>query len=54
MTPKKLLLKSVAKKAVEEVGQGSENTEPSFEFKEVFDMDYFAHCQGIIGKQRGL
>lgn len=33
-------MRSVTKKAVEEVDQGSENIESSYEFEDVFNMDY--------------
>lgn len=37
----------MAKKAVEKVDQGSENTESSSEFEDVFDVDYSAPFASI-------
>lgn len=49
VTPKNIPSRSVVKKAVEVVDQGSEKIKSSFEFEDVFDMDYSVQLKGQIG-----
>lgn len=54
MSSIKTTSKRAVKDAVEELCQGSENTETSSEFEDVFDVDYFAHRQRVVRKLSGL
>lgn len=50
---KKTPWKRAGKEATEKLGQRGEKKESSPEFKEVFNVDYYAHEQGVVRKLRG-